>query len=423
MRKIITFLGTYPKQTEYLHDGEIYTGQVFGEALRQFVDFKEMLVFTTERAGETTWPVLEALDDARIRRVDIAIGGDTQELWTLFKTLTEEVAPGDEVIFDITHGLRSIPFLVFLAAAYLKEARDVEIDKIYYGAYELGQPAPVIDLSEFVTLLDWLTATNQFIYTGNGQYLAALLRDAGAFEHPHRELTPEEQVQYATAKRIGRAAGAITETSQALLTTLVPHSEGASATLLERLQDAREDLAQKAPPYRMLADRIRETYEPLAVAEPMTDDLERDLQVQLVMIDWYMDKGHLPQAFTLMREWIVTAVGYRLDISAPDILDVKGLRRDVESALGHNAKSWQQANDPAYTPPRLVRALRELVDAKEMADFWNQLTDFRNRINHGAMRKHWAQMPVATVMSLSKDIHADFTSMTAKLLEASPCSS
>ncbi|MFM7368911.1 MAG: TM1812 family CRISPR-associated protein, partial [Sphaerospermopsis kisseleviana] len=35
--------------------------------------------------------------------------------------------------------------------------------------------APVIDLSEFISMLDWLTATDQFIKTGNGQSLANLL--------------------------------------------------------------------------------------------------------------------------------------------------------------------------------------------------------------------------------------------------------
>jgi CRISPR-associated DxTHG motif protein len=418
MRKIVTFLGKYPKETEYLHEGEIYTGHVFGEALRQFEEYDEMLVFTTAEAAQTTWPVLEAVDDPRIRKVDITIGGNTQELWALFEALTEEVEPGDAVVFDITHGLRSIPFLVFLAAAYLKEARDVEIEKIYYGAYELGQPAPVIDLSEFITLLDWLTATNQFIYTGNGRYLAALLKEAGEFEHPRRALTPEEQEQYDTAKRIGGAAGAITTTSQALLTTLVPHAEEASATLLDRLQDARKDLARKAPPYRLLADRIRETYEPLAVAEPLTDELAHDLQVQLVMIDWYMDKGHLPQAFTLMREWIVTAVGYRLGVTAPEILDFRGKRREVETALGRNCKLWRQSHEPAQTPPQLVKALAELIDAREMADFWNRLTDFRNFINHAAMRRYWQQRPVKTVMEQSDTLYADFQVIAAQLLEA-----
>ncbi|MEA3396264.1 MAG: TIGR02221 family CRISPR-associated protein [Chloroflexota bacterium] len=423
MRKIVTFLGKYPKETQYLYDDSVYTGRVFGEALRQFVAFDEMLVFTTAEAAHTTWPILAALDDPRIRKVAIPIGHDTDELWTLFEKLTEEVAPGDTVIFDITHGLRSIPFLVFLAAAYLKEAREVHIEKIYYGAYELGQPAPVIDLSKFIALLDWLTATNQFIHTGNGRYLAKLLQDAGHFEHPRRALTPEEHEQKVAAKRIGDAAGAITETSQALLTNLIPHAEQVSANLLARLTEAREDLARQAPPYRLLADRVRATYQPFAVAHPLTDDLRHDLDVQLLMIAWYMEKGHLPQAFTLMREWIVTAVGYRLGIDGDDILDFRGKRREVEFALGKNCALWRQSPEPVQTPPQMVAALRELIDTKELADFWNRVSDFRNFLNHGAMRPHWEQRPVKTVMKSSKTIYERFRSLAEELLEDTPCSS
>ncbi len=418
MRKVITFLGKYPKETLYLHAGETYAGQVFGEALRQFVEFDEMLVFTTTEAEQTTWPALAALADPRIRRVPIVIGEDARELWALFTVLTEQVQPGDTVIFDITHGLRSIPFLIFLAAAYLKEARDVTIEAIYYGAYELGQPAPVIDLSEFIALLDWITATNQFIHTGDGRYLAKLLRDAGTFEHPRRALTEEEQAQEAAAKRVGRAAGAITETSRALLTNLIPHAEQASAELLACLAEAREDLARQAPPYRLLADRVRATYQPFAVAAPMTGDLRRDLEVQLLMIDWYMEKGHLPQALTLMREWVVTAVGHRLGLSGAEALDFRGKRREVEAALGQNSARWQTPAKKRAPQPAMVAALADILDTKALADFWNQVTDTRNFINHGAMRPHWAQRPVDTVVRTAEGVYDRFQALAATLLEA-----
>jgi CRISPR-associated DxTHG motif protein len=423
MRKLITFLGKYPKETQYLHEGQTYTGRVFGEALREFVDFDAMLVFTTAEAEKTTWPVLKALRDPRIQQVSITTGEDAQELWSLFERLTQVVDRGDTVIFDITHGLRSIPFLIFLAAAYLKEACDVTIEAIYYGAYELGQPAPVIDLSEFVTLLDWLTATNQFIYTGDGHYLAGLLRDAGHFEHPRRRLTPEEREAETLAKRINGVADAITRTSQALLTNLIPHAEEASATLLVRLAEAREDLGQQAPPYRLLADRVRSTYEPLAAPHPLTDDVRRDLEVQLAMIAWYMRKGHLPQAFTLIREWVVTAVGHRLGLQAHDLLDYRGRRRDIESALGRNSALWQTAQPESTTSPAMIQDLQDVVDTKDLADFWNQVTDFRNFINHGAMRSHWSQRPIKTVMASGETLYDKFLTLATALLEEAPCSS
>jgi CRISPR-associated DxTHG motif protein len=145
--KIITFLGKYPKETIYSYGDNTYKGKVFAEALHQFCQYDSMLVCVTEEAKATSWPVLEALGDSRIKAVEIPTGKTTEEMWDTFKNVTNYVDEGDRVIFDITHGLRSLPFLVFLFAAYLKSAKNVEIQAIYYGAFELGDtnkklPAP-----------------------------------------------------------------------------------------------------------------------------------------------------------------------------------------------------------------------------------------------------------------------------------------
>ena len=97
-----------------------------------------MLVCVTEEAKRQNWGVLEGLDDPRIQSIDIPIGRDIAEMWQTFEIIACHIAEGDRVTFDITHGLRSLPFLVFLFAAYLKEAKNVVIDAIYYGALELG---------------------------------------------------------------------------------------------------------------------------------------------------------------------------------------------------------------------------------------------------------------------------------------------
>lgn len=421
MRKIITFLGTRSIATAYDFEGRTYTGHAFAEALRQAVGFDQMLVFTTKAAAETTWPVIEALGDPRIHKVDIPDGRDTVELWGLFEALTGEVDPGDIVIFDITHGLRSIPFLIFLAAAYLKEARHVTIERILYGAYELGRPAPVIDLSDFVGLLDWLTATDRFVGTGDGRDLARLLGEAGHFEHPRRPLTPAEREAETVSKRISSAAGAIERTSQALLTNLIPQAEHASADLIQELMVAAQDLARKAPPYRLLADQVRATYAPLGADAPFEDDLALDLSVQRRMVAWYMEKGHIPQALTLMREWMVTAAGCRLGLTGADLLDHKGARAEVESALNCNSRFWQTGAPKGETLPNLPAVMQSWPEAKRIGDLWNQVANLRNLINHAMMRQTWQQWPVATVIKRCNDIYAAFDALAGLLEDAISC--
>jgi len=55
--------------------------------------------------------------------VDIPDGKDEDELWKIFSIIVDEVQPGDEILFDITHGFRSLPFIAFLTVAYLKEVK------------------------------------------------------------------------------------------------------------------------------------------------------------------------------------------------------------------------------------------------------------------------------------------------------------
>ena len=185
-RKIITFLGATPatSTTTYFFkdkNGEQkkYEGKVFSEALRQFCEYDSMLVCVTEKAKTVNWSVLEELNDPKIQAVDIPTGNDTSQMWQMFTIITEHIERDDHVIFDITHGLRSLPFLVFLFAAYLKTAKQVIIEAIYYGAFDLKSEnnglAPIIDLSEFVYMIDWIAASNQFVETGDARQLSKLL--------------------------------------------------------------------------------------------------------------------------------------------------------------------------------------------------------------------------------------------------------
>ncbi len=411
-RKVITFLGTSANDTVYEYQGHTYQGKLFQIALRQFVEFEEMLVFTTPEAKSITYPFLKALHDPRIKVVDIRRGTASDGLWQIFDRLVQNVDDGDTVIFDITHGLRSIFFLTFLAAAYLRSVRnEVTIEAIFYGAYELGQngqPAPVIDLSEFVSLLDWLTAAERFTQTGDGRPLANLLRQAGHFEHPRKQtLTPDEQAAKEAGKRITLAAKYIEEVSGSLLTNLFLKAEAASHHLTIALQKAEPDLAAKAHPYRLVAENIRNSYLPFANAAPMNNVVE-DLRLQLAMIRWYLANGQIPQGATLMREWVVTALGYQFGLEPHQILAHKGERRAIEETLGRAAHTHRAQSDRA-TPaasPGYDSQFNDLPNAKQIAKFWNDLIQFRNLINHGAMKQSWEQESRAIITNLS---HPDKT--------------
>jgi len=381
---IITFLGDRGAlQTTYIYNGNEYVGGVFAEALRQFCEYDTMLVCVTEKARENTWLVLEALGDARIQPVDIPTGRSTEEMWQTFKIISEQVNENDHVIFDITHGLRSLPFLVFLFATYLKAAKNVTIDAIYYGALELGNfktglPAPVIDLSEFVSIIDWLTATERFVEIGDGQALANLLKSAvpSSVELTNNPASGPFRTQLEkTAKSI--------ETVSLALNVTRPIETMESATNLEEiLKQAAPSFAERAKPFSLLSERVVKEYGQFALNDPKDKAAwAENLWLQLQMIEWYIQRDRVVQSVTLAREWIISVLVLRFDES---MFDYANSRKFVEAAI-NNAVEKNRRSPRPITPSRCDEKFAALPQTDELINVWSQVGKIRNDIAHVGM--------------------------------------
>ena len=367
MKKVITFLGTKRQPTQYSLGDQIFSGDVFAQALRQFLHFDQMLVFVTAKARREIYPVLEALEDNRIIPVDIPIGENAEEMWYIFEKLTSQIDENDEVRFDITHGLRSIPFLVFLAAAFLKSAKHVSIKAIYYGAFELRKgsketpgPAPIIDLSEFVTLLDWLNASEQFRRFGNASQLVERLRKAG----------PESDLD--------KAATALEKVSRSLRLILPDQAMEASHELKNALMNAKEAIKQSARPFAVLSQQVSQSYESLALPSPRSKhNLLTSLECERRIIQWYRRRDLLVQAVTLAREWIISwCMGFA---GFGNLYDRK-MRKEVEEKIGSAAN--QHPSFISLIQFSTGKSLMNIPSINQAINLWPKLTRLRNTLDH-----------------------------------------
>jgi CRISPR-associated Csx2 family protein len=394
MRKVITFLGMLnenAKPVTYCYNQANYSGYIFAEALQQFCPYDMMLICVTEGAQERTIPFLQRqskiLEDPRSRVVPIPTGNDSSQMWETFKIITDEVNEGDHVVFDITHGLRSIPFLVFLFAAYLKTAKNVSIDAIYYGALELKPRdpdgvAPVIDLSEFSAMLDWITATNQFIQGGNGSELARLI----SLSKPPVSALRGDPVQQSIRNQLDKMSHLIDQTSQALSLARPLETMDKAGELQERLNLSEVAVSERAKPFEVLAEKIRMSYAPFALEKNLEPrNLKTNLWVQYDIVAWYLQKQSFVQAATLARELVVSVALAGLDET--DLVDYKGVREPVENALNnYTKKDWHSSSsrETHYTEKDIVR----LDKSRQLAHVWDELTQLRNDIAHVGMRKN-----------------------------------
>lgn len=356
--KVLTFLGARLDKTKppfkYKHEGTVYEGYAFAEALKQFVKYDEMIVFVTDVAERDVWNHLPALNNdkkKRIRRVHIPTGDQPGDMWTLFETVVGQVDEADTVIFDVTQGLRSLPFLTFLFAAYLKSAKHVTISAVYYGAIELKDAdgaSPVQDLSEFVDFLNWISATDAFVRRGDGEDLAELLGDS------------EPDVT-----RIIRTI------SLGLRTTRPYETFSAAAELEDALTDKDWQRVASLRPFALISPKLARDYQRFALASP-TENQQDALSRQLELVAWYFDHEQFEQVATLATEWIVSALVFRF---GGDVMNYHGYRSTVEKALNG-------INSEKYTP-----LLDNLPFRAELDTLWGHLKDIRNDIAHCGIRK------------------------------------
>lgn len=113
----------------------------------------------------------------------ISYGRNPSEQAEILRTMADadDLAPGSDVILDVTHGLRHLPMIALAAAHYLEHVKGVRIREIYYGALEMTREGitPVLSLKGLLTVMDWVQALAAYDRDGDYGPMVPLLQRAG----------------------------------------------------------------------------------------------------------------------------------------------------------------------------------------------------------------------------------------------------
>ncbi len=383
--KLLTFLGTADyKETTYCLNEHCYLTRYCPAALAHIFRPDSTLVVVTEAARAMHFDRLatEIASLTRLVPVFIPDGHSEADLWTIFDALTGQVDEKDTLIVDLTNGFRSLPFLSFLAVAYLRIAKRVDVKGVYYGAWDArdqeANRTPVFNLTPFVTLLDWSIATDRFERFGDAGDLARLLRA----EMPPGPLMGSDEQARSLGKSLQKAAEVMEAVSLALRVNRPYESMEASQKLVDALEQHRAAVESRSRPFALLTDRIQDAYRDFALTEPLDRaNWKRNLAIQLDMVGWYLDKGQVIQAVTLAREWLVSVLVYRLGVES--MTKYQKNREWVEYALCNEVerhKPKEKQREPLSTP--LNDALFALPQCGRLGRLWDMLTDQRNDLAH-----------------------------------------
>jgi len=350
-----------------------------------FLKPDQLLVFLTKEAKENEHygKMIAAVPGSiEILPVTIPLGKDEPELWEIFQTITSYVAPGEDVAFDITNGLRSFPLVGFLAAAFLRSSFHVNLKAVLYGAFDVGRArgdgiTPVFDLSPMLELLDWAEGADRFNRTGDSRFLASLLKKK------HGQLGKQSQkdpARLAAIKPLSDLSATLENLSEAtrFIRPLAAIDEAAKVDAL--IEQSRPELMthDTTAPFSLLLENIRAGYQPFAgiTDASVTINVKVSLQHQLALIAWYIEREYWVQAITLCREWLVSWT--MLQMCLTEMVN-KDDRSRVENALNSLAHHSNQDNPD-------VIALSRRPDAKAIMKLWKTTTDIRNDIDHAGMR-------------------------------------
>jgi CRISPR-associated DxTHG motif protein len=393
--KAITFLGatTAHETTYFLDDGREHTAPFFGVALARFAPDLTMRVFVTEKARETHFARFEALVEdyvADVQPVDIPDGRTDAELWTIFQRVVDVVAPEESVIFDITHGYRSLPFLAFLSAAYLRTVKRARLEAVYYGNFEARDAsvtpnrAPVIDLTRFVDLLDWMVGADLFVRFGDARDLADLLQTQHARIKPDPRRASKAELSAWNNSPIKTTANNLTRVSRALRVVRPADAMDASDTVIRQLPAALRSIESLARPFAPLSQQVAESFAAIALERKAQEgDPHRALEFERNLFTWYMERNQIFQAVALAREWLVSWVMAHVGM-ATQSLD-KEARQRVERAIGREVQRLQDKTLPE-TNAEALPSLAGVPAIPDVAQLYNQLGELRNDLMHAGKR-------------------------------------
>ncbi|MBD3398075.1 TIGR02221 family CRISPR-associated protein [Candidatus Micrarchaeota archaeon] len=319
---------------------------------------------------------------AKITQIKIPEGKNEDEIWEIFQILYDSLKPNDRVSFDITHSFRSLPLLATVVIHYAKTLKSIEVDGIYYGAFEIlghhGQVrempiekrrAPIIDLLPFDALLDWSVAIDKFLDTGSAKSVCQLANDAV------KPILKRTKGKDDAAQAIKRVANTLAEFSSHLATCRGPELSCDAIKLKLAIEECLQ--TEIIPAFKPLVSQME---------QEVRSFQGKEVADGLMAAKWCYDHNLIQQSYTILEETLISFMVYQagLDDRERDHRMITGQAAAIFT--GPIAESdWLS---PAADYKDITKSyLGILIERPDLAKVFIQLQDDRNDLNHAGWRK------------------------------------
>ena len=417
-KKLISFLGTSPyKPVNYTYDQQQSKRTAYVQiALMELFQWRpledELILFLTPSAREKNW--LPAGDSKGLERelsahfrtmkiqvIDVSDQLLERDLWHIFDTISGSIDDGDQIILDITHSPRHVPFWGINVLDFWRTTKRIEHVQIVYGnlarhsvssaVVASESIATIEDLSSMFYLMDWTSGVQSFLETGNTVLISRLVkRLKRRYRKSDESLILLERVVVALEKfsnnvalcrslHINESANEIRQT----LNVFLAHIDAREQSIMGILK-----------PFTYLFPAIE------ALLSPLTGHLFRD---QLFLAAWCVEKQMYQQSVTILSENITTKFTM-LAFQDQQLIDVREYRVIADEAflrvmddrkdVANQLRRTEVVSAKRVAEERAIRSFRRLREslwptahqASEMVEKVRRVKDLRNEINHAGFR-------------------------------------
>jgi CRISPR-associated DxTHG motif protein len=345
-RVLLAFLGNsdYSETTYTIQESSYRDRLAFIPIYEHFSPVQTAYVIGTT---ESRWDMLRGFPHTP---VIIPYGKSEADFWRMFDILSGELdLRHAEIIFDITHGFRAVPFFSAIFIRFLKYSEPTaSLSHIFYGIFERGQMVtPVVDLAPSLDLLDWIDATTAFVRYGELEELSQKVkRESDRAWKTKAHLKP---------RLLGDLAGILERFSNLSRLTYVPLLSAAGKELSDLLQNTelRRELTAYAKPLGMLLDPLLKHTSRFSRGSLSESHFEA--------AKWYLENKRPTQSLLVLREYVLTRL---CEGDRCDPYDIKEREK--------REKSLNELRDTGNDP---------------VTRLWSKITDARNRAGHALMKR------------------------------------
>ena len=338
--------------------------------------------------------------------VKIADARNEDEMWNIFENIYSKINENDEIIFDITHGFRSIPMLALTVVNYAKTLKNCSLLNMSYGMFEAGdihedgeKYVPIADLTVYNEILDWTEAANEFMKYGNAGMMTGLMEDK-------LKKAPNAEKRY--WNEIKTSVEAASRLSDTILTCrgidgkktnfdVTKHSYISIKNAYERFaQKNTEDINKRITNVKPLYPLFEKAKENFSIF-----DKDENYQIGLAVVEWSIKNGMIQQGYTALEESIKTFLCWYYGVDEISQRDTIVGACGIALHKGHIEKVCLETESDRLKYFEKIMAdnfikLDEtnvetfksiiLTFPMELADIMNIIKDERNDINHFGIR-------------------------------------